>query len=144
MNSYNDLNEDDFYEVENIIALKRICGNNFYLVKWLSYPIYQSTWEPESNLKDVYGLIKEFKRKHPKKTDKKLYSSYVNELKNHKINMKNNSQILKEFLNKKRLRQSEKTTYSKSNNSEENDENYLDLLKKHCYINLYKAIDSSS
>ena len=38
------------YEVEDILD-SRICrGSTEYLVKWLGYPVFESTWEPASHL----------------------------------------------------------------------------------------------
>ena len=41
---------DPEYEVEDILD-SRVCrGSTEYLVKWLGYPIFESTWEPASHL----------------------------------------------------------------------------------------------
>ena len=45
------------YEVEKIITRKFFKSKKYYLIKWLCYPIYESTWEPKSNLKDLDFMI---------------------------------------------------------------------------------------
>ena len=42
-----------FYEVEKIINSKIYRNKKYYLIKWLCYPIHESTWEPKSNLKNL-------------------------------------------------------------------------------------------
>jgi hypothetical protein len=34
-------------------------GKSFYLVKWIGYPVEDSTWEPEENFD--HALIQEYK-----------------------------------------------------------------------------------
>ena len=47
----------EIYEVEKIINCKYYRNKKYYLVKWLCYPIYESTWEPKSNLKSLNYMI---------------------------------------------------------------------------------------
>lgn len=59
---------EEAYEVERIVAqrTRRIGRSNRleYLVKWLGYPEYESTWEPASNLASAQGKVREFKQQH--------------------------------------------------------------------------------
>ena len=41
---YSPLPLSDTYEVEKIINYKYIKNKKYYLIKWLYYPINQSTW----------------------------------------------------------------------------------------------------
>ena len=41
---------DPEYEVEDILDSCICRGSTEYLVKWLGYPIFESTWEPASHL----------------------------------------------------------------------------------------------
>jgi hypothetical protein len=53
-------NGAEVFEVESIIA-KRGSGNRIqYLVKWLGYPHWESTWERPSTLTDAREAIDEF------------------------------------------------------------------------------------
>jgi hypothetical protein len=52
--------EESMYEVEEILDKKTINGRTYYQIKWKGYPVEQSTWEIQSNLKFVKELIKEF------------------------------------------------------------------------------------
>ena len=36
-------------------------GDLYYLVKWLGWPVTESTWEPECNLQHLEEIIKVFK-----------------------------------------------------------------------------------
>ncbi|KAF2647070.1 hypothetical protein K491DRAFT_553316, partial [Lophiostoma macrostomum CBS 122681] len=40
----------DQYKVEGILTHKGQPGKLRYLIKWLGWPVEESTWEPESNL----------------------------------------------------------------------------------------------
>jgi hypothetical protein len=48
------------FEVESIIATRGIGRRKQYLVKWLGYPHWESTWELEATLKDARDAIAEF------------------------------------------------------------------------------------
>lgn len=54
------------YYVETILRRRKKGRSYQYLVKWLNYPEYESTWEPRSNLlKDVPELVEAFDTKNP-------------------------------------------------------------------------------
>ena len=55
---------DNLYQVEKIINCTYFKNKKYYLVKWLCYPINQSTWEPKSNLKHLKYLIDDFESKY--------------------------------------------------------------------------------
>ena len=52
-------NDDEEYEVEKILDVKKIKGKKYYLVKWMGYSDEESTWEPEDNL-NCEELIRKF------------------------------------------------------------------------------------
>ena len=83
----------DFYEVEKIINCKYFKNKKYYLVKWLCYPINQSTWEPKSNLKNLNYLIEQFEAEYPYTIDKDMYTIFCNEIKN-KIKEKDNKESI--------------------------------------------------
>ena len=45
--------EDEEYEVEEIIEKKIKKGEISYKVKWKGYPLSESTWEPAKNLSNA-------------------------------------------------------------------------------------------
>jgi transposase InsO family protein len=51
--------EDNVFEVEEIIAHQGNKHNREYLVKWLGYDESENTWEPEGNLANCKRLIQE-------------------------------------------------------------------------------------
>ena len=71
----------ELYEVEKIINCKYFKNKKYYLIKWLYYPINQSTWEPKSNLKNLKYLIDEFESQYPYTIDKEMYNIFCNEIK---------------------------------------------------------------
>jgi Chromo (CHRromatin Organisation MOdifier) domain len=51
------------YEVEAIIAHKKHRRGYRYLIKWISYPTLENTWEPEVNLKNAKEQLEAYKSK---------------------------------------------------------------------------------
>jgi hypothetical protein len=117
----------DTYEVEKIINCKNIRNKKYYLIKWLCYPINQSTWEPKSNLKNLEYMIEEFESKYPYSIDNFMYNIFCNDTETKKKLNNRNKNMNKKFLSKKR---------NKDFNSsiEELDKLNLDRLKTHLYI----------
>ena len=50
----------DEFEVEDILDKKIDRGQEFYKVKWLGYPMAESTWEPAMNLVNLPEVLKRF------------------------------------------------------------------------------------
>ena len=117
----------DIYEVEKIINCKYIRNKKYYLIKWLFYPINQSTWEPKSNLENLEYMINDFESKYPYSIDSFMYDVFNNDVKAKKISKNRNISINKKFLSKKR----NKDFYF---SNEELDKQNLDLFRKHLYI----------
>jgi len=128
--------EGDFYEVEKIITRKYFKNKKYYLIKWLYYPINQSTWESQSNLKHLQYLINEFEAQFPNTIDQNMYNIFCNEIKNkkgRKIKEKYfGPNIHLQFLSKKR------------NDGlipdEELNDPYLEGLKAHLHIKTNKTV----
>ena len=118
----------DTYEVEKIINCKYIRNEKYYLIKWLFYPINQSTWEPKSNLENLEYMIEDFESKYPYSIDSFMYNIFCNDVKEKKKSKNRNKNTNKKFLSKKR----NKDFYSFM---EELDKVNLDRFKKHLYIN---------
>ena len=56
------IDNQEEYEVEEILDTKTIQGKRHFLIKWKGYPLHEATWEPESNLKHCGEMLKEFLR----------------------------------------------------------------------------------
>lgn len=125
---YSPLPLSDTYEVEKIINCKYIKNKKFYLIKWLCYPINQSTWEPKSNLENLEYMINDFESKYPYSVDSFMYNIFCNEEKaEKKFKNRNKNKNNKQFLSKKR----NKDFYS---SIKELDKLNLDRFKTHLYI----------
>ena len=124
----------NLYEVEKIINCKSYKNKKYYLIKWLCYPINESTWEPKSNLKNLKYLIDEFESEYPFSIDQDMYSIFCEEIKKKK-RYKNKNNFLESSNDKKLLSKKRKMEYF--SDSELNDK-YLDKLKIHLHINAEK------
>ncbi|KIO01643.1 hypothetical protein M404DRAFT_56945, partial [Pisolithus tinctorius Marx 270] len=57
--------DENEWEVEAILKHKCACKQKYlYLVKWLSYPHSQNSWESEDNLINAPEVLREYKRVH--------------------------------------------------------------------------------
>ena len=106
MDSSNDFSSD-IYEVEKIINCKIFRNKKYYLVKWLCYPIYESTWEPKSNLKNLNNWIDAFEAEYPYSIDQNMFEIYSEELqkrtkkRNKRKTSPKDAKTSNKFLNKK-------------------------------------------
>ena len=125
----------DLYEVEKIINCKYFKNKKYYLIKWLFYPINQSTWEPKSNLKNLSYLIKEFEDQYPSTIDKNMYTIFCNAIKNKSLkNDKNSKQSINSHMKYlSRKRNLEKIDDDEIANGD------LERLKMHLHIKIDKA-----
>lgn len=55
------------YEVEKILGKRTINGKIEYKVKWLNYPLEESTWEPIRNLENSREIVSKFEQSLLKK-----------------------------------------------------------------------------
>ena len=126
----------NLYEVEKIINCKYIKNKKYYLIKWLCYPINQSTWEPKANLKHLKYLIDEFENQYPYTIDKNMYNIFCNEVNNKK-------KLKKKGRNSKNLNSNVKFLSKKRNiesfNDKELNDQYLNGLKIHLHIKVDKS-----
>ena len=133
----------NIYEVEKIINCKFYKNKKFYLIKWLYFPINESTWEPKSNLKNLKNLIYEFESEYPFSIDHDMYNIFceeINKKKRYKNKNKNKKNLLEsqkenEYLGKKRKIEYFSDTELK--------DDYFDKLKTHLYINAEKKQSKS-
>ena len=63
------------YQVEEILEKRIHKGKIQYRVKWVDYPISESTWEPVSNLTHVKSMITEFENNQEGTPEKKVMSA---------------------------------------------------------------------
>ena len=56
---------DDEYEVEAILDRRTRRRRLEYLIKWLSYPDSENTWEPAANLSHAQDLLLAYDTAHP-------------------------------------------------------------------------------
>ena len=77
---------NEIYEVEKIINFKYYKNKKYYLIKWLSYPISESTWEPKSSLKYINDMLIKFEKEYPNSIDQNMYNIYCDEIKRKKRN----------------------------------------------------------
>lgn len=124
----------EIYEVEKIINCKIYRNKKYYLVKWLCYPIYESTWEPKSNLKNLNYMIDAFEAEYPYSVDQNMYEIYSEELQKRTTKGNKRKSISKDFKTSiKFLSKKKKIEYF--TNSELKDE-FFDKLKVHLHLNM--------
>ena len=124
------------YEVEKIINCKIYKNKKYYLIKWLFFPINESTWEPKSNLKNLKNIIDEFESEYPFSIDQEMYNIFCEEINKKKRYKNKNKKNLLESLNENEyIGKKRKIEYF--SDIELNDD-YLDKLKTHLYINIDK------
>ena len=58
------LEEEEVYEVENILKHRRRGRGYQYYVKWKGYPISDATWESESAFSDDGDFLEIYKQRH--------------------------------------------------------------------------------
>lgn len=125
---------NNFYEVEKIITKQKLKGKTYYLIKWEGYAVNESTWEPSSNLKNIQYMITNFEKNFPKSIDKELVKIFQNKDTPTKLVKSCETNLLK----KKKLREKTIKNNLKKDFSEKKQNDELDLLKEHLYINIKK------
>ena len=130
----------NLYEVEKIINCKIHKNKKYFLIKWLYYPIKDSTWEPKSNLKNLKYLIDEFESEYPYSIDQDMYNIFCEELKKKDKYKNKNKKFCKKYSEEKKL-VGRKRKIEYFSDSELNDF-YLDKLKTHLYINTDKKLNN--
>ena len=122
---------DEIYEVEKIIARKIYKNKKYYLIKWLCFPISESTWEPKSNLKYLNYMMNKFEAEYPYSIDQYMYEIYNEECEK-RLKRRKNGKNKKEAHKKEKLL-SKKIKFEGFSKSELENE-YYDKLKSHLHI----------
>ena len=123
------------YEVEKIINCKFYKNKKYYLIKWLCYPICESTWEPKSNIKHLSKILDKFESEYPLSIDQNMYNIYCAETKNKRKRGKRGQKHKEIQVGIKSLSKSKKIEgFSKA---ELKDISY-EKLKNHLFINIVK------
>ena len=60
--------EENEFEVEDIITHRVVNNGTEYLVKWLGYPDSENTWEPDTNLTNCRQLLAQYHRNQDQRT----------------------------------------------------------------------------
>ena len=128
---------DEIYEVEKIIARKIYKSKKYYLIKWLYFPINESTWEPKSNLTNINYMMNKFEDEYPSSIDQYMYDIYCEEYKKKikRTKKSKKSQKVKKLLSKK-------IKFECFSQSELKDI-YYEKLKKHLHINNKEKNDNN-
>ena len=58
--------DQEYFEVEDILDSKHKGHRLYYLIKWKGYPDSENSWEPLSSI-PARGLVKEFHKRNPGK-----------------------------------------------------------------------------
>ena len=68
------VDDPDEYQVERILDVETRAGNKrYYLVKWVGYPVEESTWEPEEHLHADEALNRFYREKTAKRRVYQLF-----------------------------------------------------------------------
>ena len=112
------MSEDKLYLVEKILNRRKINGSYEYKIKWVGYPMSESTWEPLINLETAKEMVAEYDKAHPISKQNKPSKS--------KSRPKKES-----FINKKRKEEkTEKIGQNEKISDEFNKNNDIDLKEK--------------
>ena len=76
--------KNTFYKIENIITKRNDGKRNYYLIKWVGYPISCCTWEPISNLFYAMEMVQKFEDNFPFSINQKLLNEFLIEYKKQK------------------------------------------------------------
>ena len=126
-------NINEIYEVEKIINFKYYKNKKYYLIKWLSFPISESTWEPKSNLKYINDMLIKFEKEYPYSIDQNMYNIYFDEINKRKKRSKK-GQKKKEM--DKGIKYLTKTKKIEGFSRAELKDVLYEKLKNHLFINI--------
>ena len=124
---------NEIYEVEKIINFKYYKNKKYYLVKWLCYPISESTWEPKSSLKHLSDMINKFEAEYPYSIDHNMYNIYCATINKRKKRSKK-GQKKKEIKNG--IKYLSKTKKIEGFSKTELEDVLYEKLKNHLFINI--------
>ena len=126
---------NEIYEVEKIINFKYYKNQKYYLIKWLCYPISESTWEPKSNIKHLSAMLDKFEAEYPYSVDQNMYNIYCSEVKKNKKRSKRVQKSKEIPTGIKSLSKARKIEgFSKA----ELKDILYEKLKNHLFINIFK------
>ena len=128
-------NMDNIYEVEKIINFKYYKNKKYYLIKWFSYPISESTWEPKSNLKYINDMLIKFENEYPHSIEQNMYNIYCEEINKRKKGSKTGK---KNKRIKNGIKYLSKTKKIEGFSKTELKDILFDKLKNHLFINITK------
>ena len=124
------------YEVEKIINCKFYKNKKYYLIKWLCYPITESTWEPKANIKHLSSMLKKFDANFPNSIDRDMYNIYCTA--NKKSRKKRSKKVPKNKEIKICTKSLSKTRKIEGFSKSELKNVYYEKLKNHLFIDISK------
>ena len=124
---------NEIYEVEKIINFKYYKNKKYYLIKWLCYPISESTWEPKSNLKYINNMLIKFEKEYPHSIDQNMYNIYCDSVNQRK---KRSKKCHKKKEIKNGIKYLSKTKKIEGFSKTELKDVLYDKLKNHLFINV--------
>ena len=126
------------YEVEKIINYKIYKNKKYYLIKWLCFPIIESTWDPKSNIKHLSSLLNKFESDYPYSVDQEMYNIYCAEVKKIKRRKKRNKIAPKVKEDKNRNKSLSRAKKIEGFSKSELKDIYYEKLKNHLFIDFVK------
>ena len=126
---------NEIYEVEKIINFRFYKNQKYYLIKWLCYPISESTWEPKSTLKHLSDMVNKFEAEYPHSVDQNMYNIYCNEVNKRKKSSKKGQ---KKKGIKNGIKYLSKAKKIEGFSKTELEDVLYDKLKNHLFINITK------
>ena len=128
---------NNVYEVEKIINCKFYRNKKYYLIKWLCFPILESTWEPKSSIKHLSSMINKFESEYPYSIDQDMFNIYCTEIKKRKRKRKG-KKVSKSKEIRNEIKSLPKTRKIEGFTKSELKDIYYEKLKNHFYIDFVK------
>ena len=129
--------KNKIYEVKKIINCKFYKNKKYYLIKWLCFPILESTWEPKSSIKHLSSMINKFESEYPYSIDQDMYNIYCTEIKKRKRKRKG-KKVSKSKEIRNEIKSLPKTRKIEGFTKSELKDIYYEKLKNHFYIDFVK------
>ena len=118
------MSENKLYLVEKILNRRKIKGKYEYKIKWVGYPMKESTWEPMRNLETAKNLVAEYDSTHPIENQNKSSKASCKQKKSTFINKKRKEE------NEEKVNQNNQNNQKEENLDKSGKNNNIDLKEK--------------